>query len=95
MTLDPNTIQNLLYFFGGFTVSAFLGMNEVRTAKERTKNVALATLEYQAVTKKLVYEAEDLIREQDDLIREQTDTIKEQNIAIAELMEEVKKLQRN
>ena len=95
MTLDPTTIPYLLFFFGGFTVSALLGLNEVRTAKQRTKNVAIATLQYQAVTKKLVYEAEDLIREQDDLIREQTDTIKEQNIAIAELMEEVKKLQRD
>lgn len=95
MTLDSTTIPYLLFFFGGFTVSALLGLNEVRTAKQRTKNVAIATLQYQAVTKKLVNEAEDLIREQDDLIKDFIRSSKEQNIVIAELMEEVKKLQRN
>jgi hypothetical protein len=93
MTLDPTTIPYLLFFFGGFTVSALLGLNEVRAAKENTKKVYIAALNYQTITKELVGQAEDLIREQDGLIREQTDTIKEQNVTIAELMEAVKILQ--
>lgn len=30
MTLDPNTIQNLMFFFGGITVAAVLGVIENR-----------------------------------------------------------------
>lgn len=87
MTLEPNTIQNLLYFFGGVVVTALVGMNEVRTARAQAKNIAVAALNYQTVMRKLVDQADNLIQEQDGLIREQIGTI-------ADLKKEAEKHQR-
>lgn len=87
MTLEPNTIQNLLYFFGGVVVTALVGMNEVRASRALAKNIAVAALNYQTVLQKLVNQADELIKEQDSLIREQIGTI-------ADLKKEAEKHQR-